>query len=330
MRTFTSLSFTAVVAAMVALTGCANPTDTEPETVTVTSSINTSSAAPSPTLTDAPPAPTSAPAVDVAAIASTAAETSGARVGVAVDGTAAGELIDGPAWSTIKVPLAIAAQRVDPTVPVDAAITVSDNASAESLWQSLGAGTPAAAAVEEVLAEGGDTSTRVQPEVIRPGFSAFGQTNWALADQSVFAPHIPDLDSTGDVFDAMGRISPGHAYGLGTIPEARFKGGWGPEPDGAYLVRQFGLVPTSCGQHGVAVAAIAHDGTYESAQYALNNLAEQLMIQLEAGCSAEAELPHPGDQPPATSPDKEDESARSLPSSPPFPAGAPNTQSPPE
>ena len=65
----------------------------------------------------------------------------------------------GKAWSTIKVPLVIAAMRKQNTGPVTApmtaAITESDNAAAESIWAGLGDPDNAATQVEAVLRETG-------------------------------------------------------------------------------------------------------------------------------------------------------------------------------
>jgi beta-lactamase class A len=95
----------------------------------------------------------------------------------------------GPAWSTIKVPLAIAALREanppEVTQTMTAAITDSDNAAAESLWASLGDPTVAAQKVEKVLREAGD-ETKVQSQKVRPPFTAFGQTIWSLTEQAKF------------------------------------------------------------------------------------------------------------------------------------------------
>jgi hypothetical protein len=183
------------------------------------------------------------------------------------------------AWSTSKVPLAIAALRHDPATgpTVESALTESDNAAAEQLWTSLGDPTTAGAAVQAVLREGGDTTTTVQNQVVRPGFSAFGQTMWTTADQATFAGKLSCLPGAGPVLDAMGRISNGGGYGLGLIPGARFKGGWGPDESGAYQVRQFGLVPGRDGtQVPVAIAATSPDGSYEGGQRVLDDIVAQL------------------------------------------------------
>ena len=72
-----------------------------------------------------------------------------AKMGIAVSAVGNGQALmawgdwqEGPAWSTIKVPLVIAAYRhANPpqvTAMMKAAITESDNAAAESLWAQLG------------------------------------------------------------------------------------------------------------------------------------------------------------------------------------------------
>ena len=68
-----------------------------------------------------------------------------ARPGSAGDGGAgapqvAGDLVADVAWSTSKVPIAIASVRATGAADanVNAAITVSDNAAAEAMWASLG------------------------------------------------------------------------------------------------------------------------------------------------------------------------------------------------
>lgn len=244
----------------------------------------TSSPGPDPTHTGQHPAP--AAGQHAAALRESVTELeqrTGARVSVAVAGTAgsmtAGTLPTGqPAWSTIKVPLAVAALRQDASrvATVSQAITVSDNAAAQMLWDGLGGGEQAAGAVEAVLHEGGDPVTRVQPAVTRPGFTAFGQTTWPETAQAEFARSLPALAGAEPVLADMAGIAAGQDYGLGSLPQARFKGGWGPDETGAYLVRQFGLV----GETGVALAVMSADGGYESAQVVLTELAQLLAPQL--------------------------------------------------
>ena len=84
-----------------------------------------------------------------------------------------GSLTSGAAWSTIKVPLAIAALTAAAEDLVERAITESDNDAARALWKSLGPPAAAAAAVERVLASAGDPDTRVQTEVVLPPYTSF-------------------------------------------------------------------------------------------------------------------------------------------------------------
>ena len=86
------------------------------------------------------------------------------------------------AWSTIKVPLAVAAERQNgPSTAESNAIINSDNASAEALWSSLGSDAVAARKVTAVLREGGDTQSTVPAQRLRAGFTVFGQTVWTLS-----------------------------------------------------------------------------------------------------------------------------------------------------
>ncbi len=168
----------------------------------------------------------------------------------------------GAAWSTIKVPLSLALLRRQATpgaftATMRAAITVSDNGAAQAMWDQLGAHQSAADKVGAILAEAGDTSTRVEPEVTRAGFTAFGQTRWPLLRQAQFAAHAACDPRNTAVLDLMGEISAGQRWGLGSIANVKFKGGWGPDTDGRYLVRQFGILPTANGQVAVAIAADA-------------------------------------------------------------------------
>ncbi len=194
--------------------------------------------------------------------------------------TVFGDWTTGIAWSTIKVPLAIAALRHDPEGArgdAEAAITYSDNGAAEALWQSLGDGLEAAQAVQDVLDEAGDRTTGLAGPRTTLDYTSFGSTEWTLTEQARFASKLPCLSQTGEVTRLMGEITPEQGWGLGTIDGAEFKGGWGPDDDtGVYTVRQFGLIPTPSGQVAVAVAAQAESGTYDDATLLLDRLARLL------------------------------------------------------
>lgn len=172
----------------------------------------------------------------------------------------------GPAWSTIKVPLAIAALQRSEEVSgiVSLAIKDSDNDAAEKLWSSLGNPKQAALAVESVLKIGGDAATIVQSERVRPEFTAFGQTDWSLADQATFTSALPCIAAAAPVVDDMHHLASNQQWGLALRNDAAAKGGWGPSPDGHYLVRQIALVTTPSGNLGIAIAAQPRDGKFES------------------------------------------------------------------
>jgi hypothetical protein len=210
-----------------------------------------------------------------------------ARIGLAVaavdDGGAAlmwGQWTSGPAWSTIKVPLAIAALReeVSPraTDAMVAAVTQSDNAAAESIWEGLGDPATAAHKVQAVLAENSDPTT-VEDTKVRPEFSAFGQTNWSLLDQARFMAAAACDGRNTAVLALMGDVEQDQRWGLGIIPAARFKGGWGPSISGHYLVRQIGLVTTATGTSAIALAAEPASGSFDDGIQDLTTMARWLM-----------------------------------------------------
>ncbi len=223
----------------------------------------------------------------------------GGRAGIAValpgSGASisqAGSLRSDVAWSTSKVPIAVALVRQTGNVDSNIvnAITMSDNFFAEAMWASLGDPRTAGAATDQILRLGGDSHTVMNTEVTRPGYTAFGQTPWALSDQAVFGANVQCIPGGMEVAVLMKAISPDQAYGLGRIPGSAFKGGWGPDLENNYLIRQFvflysGDNSEEKGQYvGVAIAAKPGDGTYELGQAMLNDVADALQkLTLPAG-----------------------------------------------
>ncbi|WP_218719197.1 hypothetical protein [Nocardia sp. MH4] len=186
-----------------------------------------------------------------------------------------GTWTSGPAWSTIKVPLAIAALRNNASYVTTAtsAITASDNGAADTLWQSLGSGAAAATAVENVLREGGDTTTTVPTTRTRADASVYGQAEWTLAEQVRFAAHLPCIPQSQRVVGLMQQIIPSHRWGLGAFGSAEFKGGWGPDLSGKYLVRQFGLIDSPSGRIAIAFAAQPDSGSFNDGMTMLDKMA---------------------------------------------------------
>ena len=177
-----------------------------------------------------------------------------------------GELSESRAWSTMKVPVVVAALTAGHADwdAIEAAITRSDNEAALLLWQGLDDGP---AEVEAVLRRAGDDRTTLEREPDPRGHSSFGRTVWLLRSALTFyaalarGELLPAPD-TERVLDAMGRIVPEQRWGLGRVPGIRFKGGWGPseQPEGGYEVIQVGIT----GARVIAVAARAED--FEAAE----------------------------------------------------------------
>ncbi len=80
----------------------------------------------------------------------------------------------------------------------------------------------------------------------------------------------------------MGRVEADQRWGIGTIAGSRFKGGWGPSPTGAYLVRQIGVIGTPNGMIAVALAAQPASGTYDDGTADLTQMADWLAGHLAA------------------------------------------------
>ncbi|TVS84330.1 serine hydrolase [Mycobacterium helveticum] len=193
---------------------------------------------------------------------------------------ALGRWQSGVAWSTIKVPLAVAALRSDRTQAaglLGKAITESDNPAAEALWSQLGEPADAARRVQDVIAEAGDDDTVVESRRIREGFTPFGQTQWSLARQAGFAARLPSLGEAATVIALMHRLTDAQRWGL-AVKGFAAKGGWGPGLHGDYLVRQFGIIPAVSGHIGVALAAQAD--SFEAGAAVLNTMADWLLSHL--------------------------------------------------
>ena len=266
--------------------GCA-PTPSSPQTA-APSSITAPTTSPLPAPAPVPTPPTT-PTDDLVTDFTTFSADIPAEVGVSVVSgpteRSFGEWKAGTAWSTIKVPLAIAALRTAPEQAsgyLAPAIRQSDNVAAEYLWTLLGSPMEAAAAVQEILRDVDDTSTTVESERVRPGFTAFGQTNWPLSAAATFAWHLPCVEGGQTVIADMRQVAKNQLWGLAISADAATKGGWGPGENGGYLVRQLATISTPSGTLGVALAAEPSDGTFASGVDAINRLAEWVLSHHES------------------------------------------------
>lgn len=200
-----------------------------------------------------------------------------------------GSLKAGRAWSTMKVPVSLAAQRKrGPAVAMmeDKAITFSDNDAAGELWGVLGGGHASVDAVTAVLREGHDTRTHVSSEVDTPA-SFPGYTSWALRDQALFGAHLPCLPGSENIIRLMSDVAPNQQWGIAKVGRNQgavtaVKGGWGPatSKSGAHLVRQLGVISTVDGQVAVSMAAIPRSGSFTDGTKMLTRLGNWLGTNL--------------------------------------------------
>lgn len=191
-----------------------------------------------------------------------------------------GGLADVPAWSTAKVPLALAVTANgggDALRPIiSAMIRSSDNDAADILWRSLGSDDATRAeSVTDVLRRAGDSSTTVPSVQIFPPYSVFGQTQWTTGAQVQFLLQLPCQVGASQVIEDMQSVDPDQRWGLGTKPDSTFKGGWGPSADGGYTVRQFGWYRDPDGD-SVPVALAVHARSFEEAVATLDSLTTAL------------------------------------------------------
>lgn len=274
----------AFVTIIAVVSGCSDGTDASSPSAASTPT----GATPNPvSATVAPPPASPPPSTDLAAAFQQFAGTLPADVGVsfaavgegAAPPVSLGTWTHGPAWSTSKVPLTIAALREaglsGVTDAMRGAIIQSDNAAADQVWQSLGPHDVAAKKVEAVLDDSGAPAT-VPAERPRAEFSAFGQTDWSLVDQVRFLSWAKCNAETTPIFDLMGHVEGDQLWGLGGIPGAQLKGGWGPSESGKYLVRQIGVIPTPAGLTAVAIAAEPASGSFGDGTNVLTQLSNWL------------------------------------------------------
>jgi hypothetical protein len=207
------------------------------------------------------------------------------EVGVVVAPLAGGEIrtfgSERPphAWSTIKPVIAVAVLRArregalpggrEPTSAerelIARSIEDSDNAAAAQLFEELGPPSQAAAALQQVLRQAGDTTTRVEARVTRPGFSSYGQTVWPLSEEARFYRQLANgclagRSDTRMILDDMGSVTELGGAGWG-LPVAGFsplgfKAGWGPEEgSSAYAALQYGIVGEAGGGYVIGIVA---------------------------------------------------------------------------
>ncbi|MGN6721794.1 MAG: hypothetical protein ACTHJM_04195 [Marmoricola sp.] len=224
-----------------------------------------------------------------------------------------GNWSSGTAWSTSKVPVAIAALRKRPystTIlnEVIRAIRASDNAAAHALWVSLGTGSQAAAATDYVLRYFGDRHTTFRT-------TYFGLSTWSLHEPAIFGARLActSLRVAKIVRNQMGQVIASQRWGLGTWPSAHFKGGWGPDSYGRYTVRQFGILPYNHRWIVVAVGVVPSNGSFSTGVAELNRISSWLWAHRAQLPSFSCTVPKP---PPTPTPTPTPTATRRPPPSP--------------
>jgi len=107
---------------------------------------------------------------------------------------------------------------------------------------------------------------------------------------------LADEQITNYLLDQMSMTGGEDSFGIGAVGvPAKWKGGWGPGTDGKYLVRQMGVMTVDGKDMVVNLAAIADDGTFESARsmatdmatWASQNLSDDILNSVPCGPVAE-------------------------------------------
>ena len=205
-----------------------------------------------------------------------------AKVGVAIsagdDTIAVGDKGKGPVWSTIKVPIAIAALKdgADKSL-VDLAIKESDNDAAYSLWSQVQWHEGSAdKAVEELLEDYGSHADIHN--------TAFGYSTWSLKDQAVFGAELPCIEEADYVHKVLKDIVSWQKIGLSKEKRTRAKSGWGlDEDENEYTYRQFGVHEVTGKRIGVALSVVTDGEDYAKAEPAVKYLAQEMVGIVDKG-----------------------------------------------
>ncbi|WP_301925307.1 hypothetical protein [Corynebacterium glaucum] len=175
-----------------------------------------------------------------------------------------------PAWSTVKVPIAFAAEEHceydDDYIAdlIESSIEISDNDATDALWYCL----EAAGGAQELVHD--EIGGRVD--------IAWGRTPWPFAAQARYAYGLsqrPDA-KTSQVIRHMRNIADEQAWGLGEL-NIPIKGGWGDiDEDGSWQSRQMGFGEIDGQLYGISVGAVSEDGSFQDTIDAIDALTEML------------------------------------------------------
>jgi hypothetical protein len=186
-------------------------------------------------------------------------------------------------WSTTKVPVLVAllkARRerglagltVAQAALAESAITESNNEAVLSLFGDLeqmkGGLIGASRYIQGLFRASGDEETIVATAPPPSGaVTTFGQTEWRPSEAVKFFRALAlncllPAGQTGYVLTLMEHVESSESWGLGAagFDSIAFKGGWGPDATGAYLVRQSAIIDPGSSR-AVAVSVVAFPGS---------------------------------------------------------------------
>ncbi len=203
-----------------------------------------------------------------------------------------GPLQVGHAWSTMKVPvvatvLAKSEGGFDQQSLAARALEASDNSAAEALFAGLeradGGLVGASEAVQGTLRQTGDVTTTINTAPNTEGFTTWGQSEWSAGDEVRFYRSLArgcvlDGNQTRYVLTLMREVEADQRWGAGSggFPSSLslgFKGGWGPEADGRYLVRQTAIVGSGDQGYVFSMLAKPSDGEFATGTELLTDIA---------------------------------------------------------
>jgi hypothetical protein len=158
------------------------------------------------------------------------------------------------------------------------AIEQSDNEAINAVFGRLkeldGGLTAASRNIEVLLRLAEDTATHVNTLPNNRGFSTFGQTEWSTSGSVRFYRALArgclmGSEDTSYILGLMRAITPSERWGVGQAGypsriKLAFKGGWGPELNGSYLVRQSAIVGSGTNGYVLSLIASPNVGGAES------------------------------------------------------------------
>jgi hypothetical protein len=223
-----------------------------------------------------------------------------------------GSLQVGHAWSTMKVPVLTTVLReleasgssLSPQGRgyAQAALEHSDNSAAEALFSGLeqtdGGLTGASGALQGTLRAAGDQTTTINTSPNSGGFTTWGQSLWSATGEVTFYRSLARgcmlaPADTQYVLGLMSNVESDQRWGAGSAgfpagTQLQFKGGWGPENGGGYLVRQTAIVGSGDRGYVLSMLARASDGSYSSGAHLLTQVASWVAHSVSPSVS------HPG------------------------------------